>query len=131
MTQGSLLQKRREIEKSKFNFNDFCELNATYYKNALGCLECKNKVIADYSCIDYCPIKSKNPMTDVCVDCLNENCDEIEKTQWKVKKIDKSVYRVEPSRKVFTDNLDYENMVNLGFDKKFDYDVKKTINKEQ
>lgn len=128
-------QIQRADEKSKFDLKDYCELNASHYRNAEGCFECKNKVLSvENNCIDYCPLTQKNPLNDKCIKCLDDDCDEIDKTQWNVEKIDKTTYRIKPSRRVLSKNIDFENMVDIKFDekdKKYDYDIKKTINKEE
>ena len=127
-------QIQRADERNKFDMEklDFCELNASHYRNAEGCYECKNKVLSmNNKCIEYCPISQKNPLNGECIKCLDGNCDEIEKTQWDVKQIDRSVYRVTPSRKLLNQKIDYQNMIDIGFNEKFDYDYKKTINEEK
>lgn len=85
-------------------------------------------------CSDYCHDQSKNPLTNVCTNCFLQNCDDIIKTTWIAERLGPQKYRFRPTRKILNPYYDYENAVDVGFlstNKKYDYEVKKIINKEQ
>ena len=48
----------------------------------------------------------KNPLTEFCVDCLEEWCTEIDQTHFIIEKIDKSTFKIRPSRKILNKNVD-------------------------
>ncbi len=50
------------------------------------------------NCVQYCPINKKNPLTSLCIDCLEENCDEINKTKFVVTRLGPGKYKVKPDR---------------------------------
>ncbi len=136
---GFFNQIQKASEKNKFNFKDDCGLRASYYRNASGCFECDTKVLSTSSttCINYCPVNFKNPLTGNCINCLNDFCTEIGKTKWEVEKLDPGQYRLKPSRPVLNDNLNLDNLVKVKFDgetssaEKYDYEFTKTVNKAE
>ncbi len=90
-----------------------CGLRGSHYEFA-GCFLC-NQSIANIQrqCIPYCPFGEKNGLTDVCVPCVQNNCDEIDSTYWTLNQIDQENWKLKPSRRILTPNIDYGNLFNI------------------
>ena len=129
-------QTKNAIEKSKFTSKDDCLFQSSYYRSNIRCFDCKTKVLSKENyCADYCEKNNKNPLEKICVDCLLENCDEIQKTTWNVQQINQNTFRLSPTRKLLSNFFTVQDDVKVQFKNEilqnqqlYNYEVKSYIN---
>lgn len=90
-----------------------CSLRTSYYEKE-KCIYCNNSIVNSESiCIEHCPFGEKNGLTNICVKCKEENCSEIESTEFQLEKINSENWNITPTRKILSNNIDYKNIFDL------------------
>lgn len=80
---------------------DKCDLHTSFYEGDRGCLICKESISnSDRKCVDYCPVKSINALSDTCLTCRESDCSDFETTVWTVTKQGDQIYRLTPSNRI-------------------------------
>lgn len=71
----------------------------------------------DNLCSSYCPRGFKNALNNVCVPCVEENCNEIDSTfYYLVPGEDQNNWKIRSNRKVLTPNIDYQKVFNINLE---------------
>ncbi len=100
------------------NKEDDCKIESSYYEDEV-CLICNDDKIVNLErkCLEYCPYGQKNGMTDVCVKCQDEFCDELNSTRFElVNNNDKNnEWHIKSSRPVKAESIDAEKVFNIAF----------------
>lgn len=132
---SQLMQRQLQFSEQspRFKLIDDCELRSSFYKQASECLECATKVLNENSiCFDYCSEFFKNPRTYQCFQCISSNCDEIQKTTFEVKRVEKEHYRIRPTKQILTQAIDFNKQIDITFqseeNKPYQFIVKREIN---
>ena len=107
-----------------------CDIRTNYYSfnnsriEKGDCIYCDPKssiVDLDRMCITYCPLGKKNPLNDICIECINnetqdnttEYCKEITPTKWVYIPINSHSFKLIPTRPILNKEIDYSNIFSL------------------
>lgn len=131
----NFLLKDSMVSTLRDGLNKQCKLHTSIYAQNFGCLLCEGTIAnLNRTCTNFCPTGFRNGLTDICVPCKDEKCQDSEENFWTVIRIASDHYQLKPSRPLLNKSIDLSKLVSLyipnGNSTSFNYTLVPNIEKQ-
>ena len=131
----NFLLKDSMISTLRDGLDKQCRLRTSIYAQNFGCLLCEGTIAnLNRTCTNFCPTGFRNGLTDVCVPCKDDKCQDSDANFWTVVRIASDHYQLRPSRPLLNKSVDLSKLVSLyipnGNSTDFNYTLVPNIEKQ-
>jgi hypothetical protein len=131
----NFLLKDSMVSNLRDSLDKQCKLRTSIYAQNFGCLLCEGTIAnLNRTCTNFCPTGFRNGMTDICVPCKDDKCQNSDDNFWTVVRIATDHYQLRPSRPLLNKSIDLSKLVSIyipnGNSTSFNYTLVPNIEKQ-